>query len=675
MKKYIFIILCIITYTTIAQNKLIEKYNLMPWPKEITENNQQFILKIDFTIGIKDLKNQRIVTATTHFLRRTSNRTGVFIDKGYAELTTNNSLEINYKRVGKLELHEDESYTLTVKSSKITIDAVTDIGAIRALETLLQLLTSNENHYFFSGVSVKDEPRFPWRGLMIDAARHFQPVAVIKRNLDAMAMMKMNVFHWHLCDDQGYRIESFVFPKLHELSSDGEYYTQNQIKDVVNYAKIRGIRVIPEIDVPGHGTAILTAYPELASEDNASYELQRFAGIFNPTLNPTIEKTYEFLNKLFGELTPLFEDDYFHIGGDENEGKHWDANPNIQAFMKKKGFETNHDLQTYFNIRLQKILKKYDKKLVGWEEIMTDDMPKSALIHSWKTYEEGEVGSIEKAVKECRETLLSNGYYLDLMLPIEDHYNVDPMPQADLSDKEKKRILGGEATMWGELITPLTIDSRIWPRTAAIAERFWSKSSITDIENMKKRLKDISFKLEEVGIMHIRNRTVILRSMTNNQDVSSLLPLTDICEPIKRYTRNAGGTEYKSYSPFTLLADACTADAFDKSSFKKVVNNYLQNKNNANDVIVYLDKWINGYNQFEKLKMNPILTEIKPAYKNLSALAKNLKTMMQTSDKITENNLTEAVNLLQLLEEPFVDVEVTTLKDLKSIVEQFKKNS
>ncbi|EDO26761.1 predicted protein, partial [Nematostella vectensis] len=332
---------------------------------------------------------------------------------------------------------------------------------------------------------ISDTPRFLWRGLLIDAARHFQPVDVIKRNLEALAAVKMNVFHWHLTDDQGFRIESKVYPKLHELASDGLYYTQHQIKDVVKYAARLGIRVIPEIDVPGHATAILTAYPELGSKDKYTYTLQRNAGIFDPTLNPTIDKTYEFLENLFAEVTSLFPDEYFHIGGDENEGKHWSENKKMTAFKKKHNLKTNHDLQTYFNIKLEKILSKFGKKLMGWDEIMTKNMPTTAVIHSWRGTTEGlKESTLIEAAKKGYQSVLSNGYYIDRMQSVVHHYKVDPIGNAKLTPAQRARVLGGEATMWGELVTPLTIDSRIWPRTAAIAERFWSPKNITDIDHL-----------------------------------------------------------------------------------------------------------------------------------------------------------------------------------------------
>ena len=215
MKKIIFVILAFVSNLGIAQTN---ELNLMPWPQEITTGNEQFIIHPNFTIGISNNSSERIKIATTKFLRRLSGRTGVFIDEGFAFTTQeieNPSLEISYQRIGKLEINEDESYQLQVTASKISITATTDIGVIYALETLLQLVDNNENSYYFTTATIKDSPRFTWRGLMIDAARHFHPVDVLKRNLDAMASVKMNVFHWHLTDDQGFRIESKTHPKLH----------------------------------------------------------------------------------------------------------------------------------------------------------------------------------------------------------------------------------------------------------------------------------------------------------------------------------------------------------------------------------------------------------------------------------------------------------------------------
>jgi hexosaminidase len=671
MKNFIIILLSLVTISSFSQNQ--QELNLMPWPQKITLGNSQFVIQPDFTIAIPKNSSKRVVNASTKFLRRLTGRTGVFINEGFAfEFSENEirSLEIHYKKEGKLEINEDESYELKVSTSKITISAPTDLGVVHALETLLQLTTTTPTNYYFPEVVINDFPRFTWRGLMIDVARHFEPVDVIKRNLDAMAAVKMNVFHWHLTDDQGFRIESKTHPELHELASDGLYYSQEQIKDIVQYAANLGIRVVPEVDVPGHATAILTAFPEIGSKDTI-FTIERNSGIFDATLDPTNEKTYIILGDLFGEMATLFPDEYVHIGGDENEGKHWDESEHIQAFMKANNIETNHELQTYFNLRLEVILRGYGKKIMGWEEIMTDKMPTTALIHSWRGVNEGVAGggSLVVAAKLGFNTVLSNGYYIDLMLPVSEHYLVDPMPiNIDLTAEEKARILGGEATMWSELVTPLTIDSRIWPRTAAIAERFWSSADITDIENMYERLEYVSFTLEELGITHIRNRNVILRNITNNQDIFSLDILAKVCEPLKVYTRNQGGTEYKTFSPFTLFADACNVDAPDSFLFNEAVNNYFENQNEVTtkSLISFFDTWISGYNSFKSLKESPILNGIYPIYKNLGSISKEFKLVLE-NNSITDEQVQKIRHLLKEMEQPVVDVELAVLPDFKNL--------
>ncbi len=670
MKKILILSIFIFTIYSFSQSK---NFNLMPWPQEIQVGEEQLIINTDFTISVNQNSTERIDIATTKFLRRLSNRTGVFLKNGFAFYNSkieNPSLEISYESVGKLEVYEEESYELNITKNKISIKSKTDLGVIHALETLLQLVSNTETYYFFPEVKINDFPRFTWRGVMIDVARHFQPVEVLKRNIDAMSSVKLNVLHWHLTDDQGFRIESKKHPKLHELGSDGLYYTQNQIKEVVKYAADRGIRVVPEVDIPGHATAILTAYPEIASK-KMDYSIERNSGIFDPTLNPINEKTYIILDDLFGEMAQLFPDKYFHIGGDENEGKHWDENDEIQKFKKEHNLITNHDLQTYFNIRLDKILGKYDKLIMGWEEIMTEQMPTSALIHSWRGANEGVEagGSLVAAAKKGHYTVLSNGYYIDLMQPLSEHYLVDPMPKdVDLTDEEKTRILGGEATMWSELVTPQNIDSRIWPRTAAIAERFWSAQDVNDLKHMYKRLETVSVNLEELGITHIRNVDVILRNITNNQSISSLKTLTKIAEPIKIYTRNEGGTEYKTFSPFSLFADACTADAPDSFKFRKALTEFVK-KNDKKSILKlnkYFDKWINGYESFNKLKMNPKLNNIKPLFENLASISQIYKEAI--ANKSLNSEQSEIMNkIMKNLKKPVMDVELAVYKDFKRL--------
>jgi len=485
----------------------------------------------------------------------------------------------------------------------------------------------------------------------------------------------MNVFHWHLTDDQGWRIELKNHPKLTQLASDGNYYTQEEIKNIVKYADERGIMVVPEIDVPGHGTAILTAYPEVGSKlnfDKNTYSLERNSGIFTPTLDPSNPKTYQLLSEIFDEVCPLFSGNYFHIGGDENEGKDWDSNPKIQEFKKKNNFANNHELQTYFTMQLIPMLKKHNKKLMGWEEIMTKNLSKDAIIHSWKGSNEGIAAgqSLVNAVKNGYKTVLSNGYYIDLMQGVENHYLNDPMPKnITLTAEEKARILGGEAPMWSELATPTTIDSRIWPRTAAIAERLWSNENITDMASLRKRMNVISLQLEELGITHIRNKEVLLRNISNNQTNTALDDFSNICEPLKIYSRNSEGTEYKTYSPFTLFADACTPDAKDALGFDAAVTNYLKNKNSENQLLVtdYLKKWINVNTKLIELSSNaPLIQPLLPLSKSLNDLSQQLLLKIEKKQTVNPSKLNDLLE--QCNSKNHADVELAVYNSLKKLV-------
>ncbi|WP_426096132.1 beta-N-acetylhexosaminidase [Flavobacterium sp. DSR2-3-3] len=674
--KY-FLILLFVTFVSNAQIAT-EQLNLVPWPQNIKLAAGTFALSKNFKVNITGNPNPRIFIGATNFLRRLDGRTGLFLEQSFLTKVNESpeaELQINCVRNGKIEINEDESYELKISSNQITINATSDLGALHGLETLLQLLQNNSTSYYFPVVEISDSPRFTWRGLMIDAARHFQPVDVIKRNLDAMASMKMNVFHWHLADDQGWRIELKNHPKLTELASDGNFYTQEEIKSIVKYADERGILVIPEIDVPGHASALLTAYPEIGSkvgEGEITYEVQRNSGIFNATLDPTNPKTYEVLSSIFDEVCPLFPGSYFHIGGDENNGKEWNANPAIQQFKKDNNFVNNHDLQTYFNMKLIPILKKYNKKLMGWEEIMTENMSKDAIIHAWRGTNEGQeaAGALIKAAKSGYNTVLSNGYYIDLMLSLESHYLNDPLPKKIiLSPEEKAKVLGGEAAMWSELVTPLNIDSRIWPRTAAIAERLWSDESVTDMKSLRIRLKTISFRLEELGITHIRNKEVILRNISNNQDTRALNDFSNLCEPLKNYKRNGGGKKYRMHSPLTLFADACNTDASEAIDFNVAVNAYLSDKSKENKGILtnFFKKWIVLNSDLIALGANaPLVQPLLPLSKSLSDVSEQLLLLIDKKQKVRQTvleDLLEKCNTRSL-----ADVELAVYGSLKKLL-------
>jgi hexosaminidase len=323
-------------------------------------------------------------------------------------------------------------------------------------------------------------------------------------------------------------------------------------------------------------------------------------------------------------------------------------------------------------MKLIPMLKKHNKKLMGWEEIMTENMSKDAIIHAWRGTNEGQEagGALIKAAKSGYNTVLSNGYYIDLMLGLESHYMNDPLPKKIiLSPEEKARVLGGEAAMWSELVTPLNIDSRIWPRTAAIAERLWSNAEVNDMNSLRKRLKTISFRLEELGITHIRNKEVILRNISNNQDTRALNDFSNLCEPLKNYKRNGGGKKYRMHSPLTLFADACNADASEALDFNVAVNAYLADKSKENRVLVtdFFKKWIVMNTDLIALSANaPLVQPFLPLCKSLSDISEQLLFLMDKKQKVNQALLEDLLEKCNTRSP--ADVELAVYGSLKKLI-------
>ncbi|MCB9090503.1 MAG: family 20 glycosylhydrolase [Calditrichae bacterium] len=616
-------VIMLVNLTIVAENEAPStRPPLLPVPAQVEYSDGQFRLNAEFTLAVEGKPHERMFRGATRFLRRLSGRTGLFFLQHYITETGKSrfaNLVINCRRPGVVKLGTDESYRLTVTPEKIELQADNDIGALRGLETLLQLLQADEKGYFLPAVKIVDAPRFPWRGLLIDVSRHFMPMEVLKRNLDGMAAVKLNVLHWHLVDDQGFRVESKTFPKLHEMGSDGFYFTQEQIREIIAYANDRGIRVMPEFDVPAHATSWLVGYPELGSAPGP-YTVERNWGIMDPVLDPTRDAIYDFLDQFFAEMAGLFPDEYLHIGGDENNGKHWNANQDIQAFMKKNNIPDNHALQSYFNQRILKIVTKHGKKMIGWDEIFHPDLPKTAVIHSWRGKE-----AMVKAAQQGYMSILSNGYYIDLMQPAYFHYLNDPIPEdTPLSEKEQRAILGGEATSWGELVSPETIDSRIWPRTAAIAERLWSPQRVKDVEDMYRRLEVISFQLEEHGLTHRKNFEMMLRRLTGDRDITPLRTFIELVEPVKIYTRHHQGVKYTSSSPLTRVVDAARPESMAARDFARRVDSLLANpsENNQAAVADLLKIWKRNHAALQAIiNTSPVLREIESLSQDLTTIS------------------------------------------------------
>jgi len=556
--------------------------SLMPLPASLQPGAGQLTFDESFSVAITGQRDRRLESAVQIFLGELRRQTGMLpldvtvVNSGKATLTINCQGET--KEIQQFD--EDESYTLQVSPGGAQLNAVNSLGVMRGLQTFLQLVSTGKTGFAVPGVSIQDAPRFPWRGLMIDVGRHFMPVDVLKRNLDGMAAVKMNVLHLHLSDNQGFRVESRKFPKLHEMGSDGLFYTQDEIREVIAYARDRGIRVVPEFDMPGHATAWFVGYPELASGPGP-YEIERHWGVFDPAMDPTRDSTYKFLDEFIGEMAKLFPDQFFHIGGDEVNGKEWDANAKIQEFKRTHGLNSNEDLQAYFNKRVQGIVAKHGKTMLGWDEILRPELPKDIVIQSWRGSE-----SLAEAARQGYRGLLSNGYYLDLMWSAQRHYLNEPISgaAASLPPEQQKKILGGEACMWAEFVSAENIDSRIWPRNAAIAERLWSPQTTTDVASMYRRLEEVSRKLDWLGLNHNTEYPRMLRRIAGSEDVSALRTLADVVEPVKDYSREEQATQPPtSATPLDRLIDASRPESDAARKFSQMVDDLVAGKSKPGD--------------------------------------------------------------------------------------------
>lgn len=517
--------------------------NLMPLPASMSLGAGHLTIDSSFRIAAGGFSDARLQSA----IDRTQAR--IFRQLGFATIAPKRAtLTIDCRAPGPAwpALGEDESFVLDVTAAGARIAAATVTGALRGMETFVQLI---EPGFQVPAVHIEDHPRFPWRGLMLDVSRHWMPVAVVKRNLDAMAAVKLNVFHWHLADDQGFRVESRLFPKLQQLGSDGNFYTQDEIRQVVAYARDRGIRVVPEFDIPGHTSAWFAGYPELASAPGP-FHIERSWGIFQPTMNPASEETYRFLDALIGEIAALFPDPFFHIGGDEVDDTEWKNSPEIQAFARTHNLATSRDLHAYFNHRLQDILRRHGKTMIGWDEVLAPGLAQDTVIQSWRGQE-----SLAEASRKGYRGVLSFGYYLDYLLPASAHYAVDPLSgaAAALGAAEAARILGGEACMWSEYVSPETVDSRIWPRMAAIAERLWSPREVTDVNSMYARMEAVSRELDWVGLRHRVNYEPMLERIGG--DAAELRVLADACQATGIEVRR-DARKYTSLVDFNRFVDA-----------------------------------------------------------------------------------------------------------------------
>lgn len=453
------------------------------------------------------------------------------------KLTVTISSQSTDEDVVKLEIMTEtdlhpEGYRLTVNQDGIVIQAGTAAGLFYGVQSFIQLAADVKQIPF---VEIEDQPRFAYRGLHLDVGRHMFPVDFIKKYIDLMARFKFNRFHWHLTEDQGWRIEIKKYPKLQQLAAyrketvvghagksktyDGEryggYYTQEEIKEIVEYARKRHITIIPEIELPGHSQAALAAYPELGCT-GGPYEVATTWGVFENVYCAGKEETFQFLQNVLDEVLELFPSEYIHIGGDECPKTSWKNCRQCQARIKKEKLKDEHELQSYFVQRIEKYLNNKGRQIIGWDEILEGGLAPNATVMSWR----GEAGGIE-AAKQQHKVIMTPGnwcyfdHYQDTvateplaiggLTPVAEVYAYEPVPP-QISPQEAAYILGAQANLWTEYIkAPAHAEYMAYPRACALAEVVWSDKNNRNYEGFRRRLTANRWLLDDLQVNYAKH--------------------------------------------------------------------------------------------------------------------------------------------------------------------------
>jgi len=649
--------------------------SLMPLPVKVETAPGKLAVDGSFSVAATGYTDLRLESALNRFAARVSRQTGIPMlaarppEAGRATLRVECAGVPSGPGAEDPSPGEDESYQLDVAPDGARLKAATVAGALLGLETFAQLVVPGAEGFHVPAIHIEDRPRFPWRGLMLDVSRHWMPVEVVERNLDAMAAVKLNVFHWHLSDDQGFRAESRRFPRLQQLGSDGNFYTQADIRHVVAYARDRGIRVVPEFDMPGHTNSWLVGYPELASAPGP-YSIGRTWGVYDGAMDPTREETYDFLDAFLAEMTQLFPDPYFHIGGDEVNGRQWSQSSSIQAFATEHKLEGTRDLQVYFNQRLQKLLQKYGKIMVGWDEVLHPDLPTDTVVQSWR----GQASLAEAASKGYRG-ILSAGYYLDHLSPASYHYGIDPLADAaqKLTPEEASRILGGEACMWAEYVNAETVDSRIWPRAAAIAERLWSPKEVADVDSMYARMEAVSRVLEWTGVQHRANYAPMLDRLAAGRSAEPLRILADACEGQGLGPRSRA-MKYSSLVPLNRFVDAARPESESVRALEQAAG-----KLDIAQLREQFTRWAANDTRFQPLaEDNALLAELKPLSQDLSALGSmglRILTYLESHRPAPKSWLSKQAQELARMLKPRSEVVLAAVRPVKLLLDELARRS
>lgn len=568
--KILIVLLSFIASHAISQSK---KINLIPQPVEVNVNQESFTINSETTISASNELNDEALYLSK-FIKPSS---GFSLDIVNTKKQKRNSinLRINKKLIKK---HGKEAYKLVVNNKNIIIEASDNAGVFYGIQTLLQLLPTevysrvkkSDISLTIPGVNITDYPRFGWRGFMLDASRSFQPLSYVKRTIDLMALHKLNILHWHLTDDHGWRIEIKKYPWLTEVagyrnqknypefgktSPYGGYYTQQELREIVDYAAKRHITIIPEVDLPGHSSALVYAMPELVCDNVekqgyiqnfTDYPMRSTKYVRHKGSNVVCagkEITYQVAKDVIDELVDIFPSKYIHIGGDEVQKKWWQKCPHCNKKMKKEGLKDYDELQAYFIRRMETYIQEQGRQLIGWDEILEGGLSKTATVMSWR----GLKGAI-KAAKEGRKVVIASnkGYYIQRsqsknpyhpqkwprFKTTEEIYKYNPIPE-NFTPQDEKLVLGIQTSLWTPFMhKPDVWDLAIYPRNCALSEAAWTPKTKHNYNSFAKRLNTHLTRLAYKGVSYWREGSEKIGTISTNSKEKATISI-DITNKIK----------------------------------------------------------------------------------------------------------------------------------------------
>jgi hexosaminidase len=600
--RYSYSLILLLAFLLIQCNskpQQIEEIAIIPKPIQLNtlEGEFEFLGKISLS------SDDELLPVTNYFMTFLEDEVGIVIDSLPQEKNIQFILNSNF--------NHNESYTLLIETDLIRITAKDTRGAFYAVQSLLQLFPPDidkNKPVAIPSVEIKDAPQFKYRGMHLDVARHMYSVEFIKKYIDMMARLKMNTFHWHLTEDQGWRIEIKKYPKLQEIAAfrketlighysdqphqfDGKryggYYTQEQIKEIVAFAEERHITVIPEIEMPGHSQAAIAAYPELGCTNN-TVEVATKWGVFEEVYCPK-ETTFQFLEDVIDEVVELFPGKYIHIGGDEAPKTRWKNCAHCQQLIKEKGLKDEHELQSYFIQRMEKYINSKGKQIIGWDEILEGGLAPNATVMSWR----GTQGAVQ-AAKEGHDVILTptSHCYFDYyqsdneneplaiggFLPLEKVYSFNPIPK-ELTEEESKFVLGAQGNVWTEYMpTEEQVEYMAFPRMMALSEVVWSSPENRNYQDFVRRLESYQKRLD-VWEVNYANHLYEVKGELKKMGKKLSYELNTVSNSYPIYYSTDGSDPNREYKNPIVIDSSMTIKAVVKNNDTKLGNLFQQEIN------------------------------------------------------------------------------------------------